>query len=180
MALVATLLEPAAAGASRLDPRPNALEMVRRAERIVVARCLSSEPRILQPGGVIFTFVEFDTTDLVKGKLPARFTLRLLGGTVGGRTIDADGTPTFTPGDEVILLLGPDNAEGYPVIGMQSFYRTSRDPAGWIVADPVYDLDLYRAGTREPINQYSTSEYGPLHVADFVWSIRQALDGQKE
>ena len=176
---VAALLAVSAAAqglASKFDPRPDALKMAREAERIVLARCLRSEPRTVEPGGAIFTFTEFETLDLIKGRLPAKFTLRLFGGTIAGVTVEAEGTPRFEPGEELLLLLGPDNQAGYPTLGLQSFYRTRRDETGrWTVDEPVYGLTLLRAGTQDVIPQFSTSYYAPLAVEDLTWSIRQAL-----
>ena len=181
VAALLTIAAPVQSLASRGDPRPDALKMAREAERIVIARCLRSEPRTVEPGGAIFTFTEFDTLDLIKGRLPARFTLSLFGGTIAGVTVDAEGTPRFEPGEELFLLLGPDNQGGYPTLGLQSFYRTRRDETGgWTVDDPVYGLTLLRAGTQDVIPQFSTSNYAPITVEDLAWSIRQALQQQAE
>ena len=181
-ALVLLALMPVKVSATEWDPRPNTLDLVRRSERIVVARCLSSQARTVEPGGNIFTFSEFQVIDLVKGSLLPQFTLRLVGGTVGATSDHAD-MPRFEPGEELILFLGPDNRDGYPTVGLQSIYRTRRDLASqqWVVADAIYDLKLFRAETRNEINQFSTGNYNsPVTVEDFVWSIRQALQRPEE
>ena len=181
-ALVMLVLMPVKVSATEWDPRPNAMDLARRSGRIVVARCLSSQARIVDPGGNIFTFSEFQIIDLVKGSLPPQFTLRILGGTVGATSVSAD-MSSFEPGEELILFLGPDNQDGYPTVGLQSIYRTRRDLASqqWVVADAIYDLKLFRAGTRNEINQFSTGNYNsPVTVEDFVWSIRQALQPPEE
>lgn len=176
---------PGMAGATQWSPRRDTLELVRRAERIVVARCLSSQARAVEElGGTIFTFSEFDIIELVKGSLPSRFTTRVVGGTVGSVTVSGDDVPQFEPGDEFVLFLGPDNQDGYPPV--DTIYHTERDPDSgqWLlreswpptIGNDTEGLTLFRAGTRQEINPFSTADYDhPVTVEDFVWSLRQAL-----
>ena len=159
------------------DPHPSARKFIEHADRILVAKCTGSAARVVNElGGNIFTFTTFTVVEMVKGSLPPAFTIRVLGGTVGNVTVGPDDVPQFHAGEEVILFLGPDNQDGYPTLSPQGLYRTEWRPApgGPIVTDPIYDLPLFRAGTRTPISPTTPSE-PPTTVEDFVHSIRQAL-----
>ena len=129
-------------------------QLIREADRIVVARCLRSEVKFLDNAGWPFTSITFEMVEMVKGDLPTTFTLRLVGGQVG--TTDYSGSeklPAFSPNEEVILLLGPNNQDGYPLTSIYRWvYRITREPQSGrlLVADPP-EIPLLESGTRDPL-----------------------------
>jgi|SRR3972149_604210 len=145
------------------------LEVARLSSRIVFAKCRSSDVREVT-GGNIFTFSEFDVFQTVKGSFPKdRFILRLLGGRIGNVEVDAPFTPRFTPGKEVVLFLGRDNADGYPTIFPQGVFEVCTKPKTEekiVVPNPT-DIPLFHARDN---TAYSTlPKFTPLE--DFLFSI---------
>jgi hypothetical protein len=66
-------------------------------------KCTNVESR--WENGQIWTVTSFDVVETMKGALPAQITVRLPGGRVGHLTATVDGTPKFSPGDEVVAFL---------------------------------------------------------------------------
>jgi hypothetical protein len=76
--------------------------------------------------------------ETMKGTLPARIAVRLPGGRVGHLTATVDGTPKFSPGDEVVAFLEripgglkvePAPGGGFSVTAwVEGIFRIGRDP----------------------------------------------------
>ncbi|MEK7659340.1 MAG: hypothetical protein AAB338_01645 [Patescibacteria group bacterium] len=82
----------------------------------------------------IYTFVDFQTLEVVKGDVPPRFTYRMLGGRLGNIEVNNPHypIPTFTPGEEVVLFLGQQfSSDGYPTLFQESVYH-------------IEDIKIYR------------------------------------
>src|SRR5688572_15852078 len=90
----------ATANATTVLP-PTFEEMTDRAELIFVGEIVSSraEWRDVGPNRVIFTLIEFEKLEVLKGKAGASVTLQFLGGTVGDVTLEIASVPKFNPGD---------------------------------------------------------------------------------
>lgn len=146
------------------------LEAANLSARISLARCLAVEVRE-GPGGNIFTFSEFEVLQMAKGSLPAHFTLRLLGGRLGNVEVDAPYLPRFTPGEEVVLFLGRDNADGYPTIFPQGVFAIRTHPMSGekVVVPSPTGLSLFhvRDNTPYPV----PPKYTPLE--DFLFSLEK-------
>ncbi|HLJ24163.1 MAG TPA: hypothetical protein VKT71_08660 [Candidatus Acidoferrales bacterium] len=79
--------------------------------------------------GSIWTLVEMNVLETMKGNLPQNITVRLPGGRVGHLTAAVDGTPRFAPGTQAILFLQPSRAGGFTIAGwVEGTFRISRDP----------------------------------------------------
>jgi hypothetical protein len=65
--------------------------------------------------GTPFTRTRFDVQDVVKGKLPPRFVLQVIGGRLGDRFVTSPVEP-FTPSRRYVLFLGPDGRNGPTII----------------------------------------------------------------
>lgn len=92
-----------------------------------MAKCVEQKVQY-GTGGNIFTYFAFETGDTIKGRSNQRFTLRLLGGTIGDVTIPLAFEPSFTSGEEYVLMLGPDNAEGYATINPAAVFSVKTEP----------------------------------------------------
>ena len=98
-------------------------EIVADARAILVAKVLDVQVRREVN---IYTFVEVQTLEVVKGDVPPRFTYRMLGGRLGNvESINPHyPIPTFIPGEEVVLFLGQQfSSEGYPTLFQQYVYH---------------------------------------------------------
>lgn len=147
------------------------LDEAKLSTRIVLSKCTAVEVRELA-GGNIFTFSEFETLRMVKGNLPStHFTLRLLGGRIGDVEIDAPFTPKFTPGEEVVLFLGPDNVDGYPTISFTGIFKVRTNPVNGkkVVVPTPTGLTLFHTSDN---TAYSDSPK-LLPLEDFLFSLEK-------
>src|SRR4051812_42511216 len=109
----------AAAKATTVIP-PTFEEMTDRAELIFVGKVINSraEWRVAGTNRVIFTLVEFQKEEVLKGEAGASITLQFLGGTVGEVTLEIAGVPKFNPGDREILFVKGNGVQFCPVVGV--------------------------------------------------------------
>lgn len=72
---------------------------------------------------IIISEARIEVQDLVAGEAPAVVTVRTPGGEVGNYRVEADGFPTFSAGEQVLVYLGTDG-DAYRVSGhLQGKYR---------------------------------------------------------
>lgn len=104
-------------------------ELVTAASVVARVRCENNETR--WEGGHIWTFTTFEVVETLKGhetNLPARITVRLIGGKAGHVISTVDGAPRFGAGEEAILFLEPTPAGEFTVTSwVQGTFRVRRD-----------------------------------------------------
>jgi hypothetical protein len=83
--------------------------------------------------GTPFTRTRFDVQDVVKGKLPRRFSLQVIGGRLGDRFVTSPLQP-FTPSRRYVLFLGPDGRNG-PTIIPQAVIDVTGTKPGRLLAE---------------------------------------------
>jgi hypothetical protein len=95
----------------------------------------------------IDTYVTFQIGENVKGNAGASYTIRLLGGTVGDKTMEVTDTPKFKIGDRDILFVEHNNEQFVPLVGInngrfhvQRDEQTGRDVILNGEGEPVRDL----------------------------------------
>ena len=159
------------------NPPPTDEALLQRADRVVVARCIRSKAQESQ-GGYIQTHVDFETLETIKGTISSAFTVILPGGRIGDKQVSIGGLsiPEFNPGEEIILLLGPDR-DGYPtsMLGYDWFYRTRRDSvSGWIVENPP-GIKLLKAGTQNEI--FAPEAVSPVNSVFQPHNQDEAING---
>lgn len=121
----------------------------------------------------IFTFVEFQTMEVVKGDVPPTFTYRMLGGRLGDvESRSGEPRPVFRAGEEVVLFLGHRVSQaGYPTIFQQSVFHVTTQPSGLRVVNPEpTGMTILRFGVGG--NPAATTTR-PVRLADFVHSLKQ-------
>lgn len=93
-------------------------EMAETAERILLGTCLSARYERESLG--ICTRTIFRVEERIKGTFDSdTLVLRLPGGCLDGVRCTIPGMPSFEPGEEVVLFLTAEDAEGYPwVVGL--------------------------------------------------------------
>ena len=103
------------------------------ADIIADVNVVSLESYWATPAGekAIRTRVTFTINKLLKGAVSSPFSLDLLGGTVGGRTVQVPGIPQLAIGQRLIIFAhGPGNAYVSPFLGVdQGVLRVIRDQA---------------------------------------------------
>ncbi len=154
------------------------LDVAKRSEAIVVARCISSESKWNEEGSLIFTYVTFEIQDTIKGKDPKdKLTLKLIGGQVGDVIQTVPDLPVFNEEGEVMLFLGPINKDGYPTLAsmkngalqIQTDIKTGQK----IVTTPTSGLEIYRENTEREI---SSQEAEGVLLEDMIYTLRKALN----
>jgi hypothetical protein len=145
-ALCATALA-ATAGATTIA-RMNLRQLAAASRVVVRARCLGNDSR--WQDGEIWTFTRFDTIETFKGVPPGEFTVRLIGGQVGGIESIIAGVPRFFAGEEVILFLDPVGGGQYSVTAWEEgTFRVTRDASGHgFVTRNMAAEEIYNGGTR--------------------------------
>lgn len=147
-------------------------QVVETSVRAVHATCVDVDiQEVAQYGGNLFTFSTFQVQEKIYGDIDDQFTLRIFGGEQAGMTIEFPMRPTFKPKEEVILLLGPDNKDGYPVVSIHGVYRIIRHPrtGANVVETSITGMTVYRAATGSAYS--STPRLVP--VEDFIYSLRR-------
>jgi hypothetical protein len=79
----------------------------------------------------IVSFVTFKVADALKGNAGASYTIRMLGGTVGGETLQVSDAPKFKIGDRDILFVENNGSQFIPLVGIHhGRFLVERDEAG--------------------------------------------------
>jgi hypothetical protein len=77
------------------------------------------------------TFVTFKVDDTLKGDAGATYSIRLLGGTVDGRTMEVTDAPKFQVGDHDLLFVENNGSQFIPLVGIQhGRFRVQKDATG--------------------------------------------------
>ncbi len=131
VAVAAALLTFNTARAITVVP-PSFDELVTEAETIFQGTCTGSKSQWVGEGAQrhIVTYVTFNVEDVLKGNPGATYTLRMLGGTVDGTTMEVSDSPKFKPGNRDILFVEHNGEQFIPLVGiMHGRYRVERDQA---------------------------------------------------
>src|SRR5207244_846101 len=79
----------------------------------------------------IMSYVTLKVEDAIKGNPGSTITLRMLGGTVGGETMEVSDAPKFKVGDRDILFVENNGTQFVPLVGiMHGRFRVKKDAAG--------------------------------------------------
>ena len=153
--------------------RSTTAELARSADGVVLANCVKSEARIDEATGLIFTYTTFKVDEKLKGEYGDEIVLRIVGGTVGDKTISSPFLPRFTQNEDVILLLGPNNTKGYPVLKSLSggILRVETDDTGAkYVATPVDGLKIIDSKTNQ-----RTAGSDKVNLDNFIYSLNEVM-----
>jgi hypothetical protein len=76
----------------------------------------------------IVTYVTFKVDEAIKGEPGATYTLRMLGGTVDGQTMEVTDSPKFKVGDRDIVFVENNGSQFIPLVGiMHGRFRVQQD-----------------------------------------------------
>ncbi|HEV2386907.1 MAG TPA: hypothetical protein VGS20_06575 [Candidatus Acidoferrales bacterium] len=165
--LAACIVLLAAAASATSLASMNLRQLTAAAQSVVRARCLSRQSR--WEAGEIWTLTRFHVLETFKGAPPAEFTLRVLGGRVGGIESVVAGTPRFLPGDEVVLFLEPSPAGGYGITGwIEGTFPVRRDAQGRAYLMPTRSAAVSGPAT----GGFRPQPIRPMPLDDFRRQIR--------
>jgi hypothetical protein len=157
---------------------PNFDQLVSRAQVIFEGEVTNLQSQWIGEGAQhrIVTFVTFKVDDTVKGDPGASYSIRMLGGTVDGRTMEVTDAPKFTVGDHDLLFVENNGSQFIPLVGIQhGRFRVQKDQTG---------RDTLLTGEGRPltdVNQLGGNEDATAHnkpalsLNDFKSAIRSQL-----
>ena len=109
---------------------PNFDELVDQAQIIFQGTVTDTQSQWAGEGGNrrIVTYVTFKVDDAIKGDPGASYTLRMLGGTVDGQTMEVTDAPKFKVGDRDIVFVENNGSQFIPLVGiMHGRFRVKQD-----------------------------------------------------
>src|SRR5256885_5192680 len=112
---------------------PSFDELVSRAEMIFQGKVTDVRSEWTGEGAQrhIMSYVTLKVEDAIKGNPGSTVTLRMLGGTVGGETMEVSDAPKFKVGDRDILFVENNGTQFVPLVGiMHGRFRVKKDAAG--------------------------------------------------
>jgi hypothetical protein len=107
-------------------------ELVNRAQLIFEGTVTDVRSQWVGEGGQrrIVSYVTVKVEDGLKGEAGPTYTLQMLGGTVGGTTMEISDSPKFKVGDRDILFVENNGAQFIPLVGiMHGRFRVQQDSA---------------------------------------------------
>jgi hypothetical protein len=108
-------------------------ELVSRAQIIFEGQVTGLKSQWIGEGAEhrIVTYVTFKVDDTLKGDAGATYSIRMLGGTVDGRTMEVTDAPKFKVGDHDVLFVENNGSQFIPLVGIQhGRFRVQKDQAG--------------------------------------------------
>ena len=171
----------AIASATTVIP-PDFDELVRRAQVIFEGEVTGLQSQWIGEGAEhrIVTFITFKVDETLKGNAGPTYTMRMLGGTVDGETMEVTDAPKFKVGDHDLLFVENNGSQFIPLVGSQhGRFRIQKDQAG---------NDTVMTGEGQPladVSQLGVSEEAvaknkaPLSVRDFKAAVQTRLRQQQ-
>ena len=161
---------------------PNFDQLVSRADVIFEGEVTGLQSQWIGEGAQhrIVTFVTFKVDDTLKGDPGASYSIRMLGGTVDGRTMAVTDAPKFTVGDHDLLFVENNGSQFIPLVGIQhGRFRVQKDQTGrdtLLTAEgrPLADVNQL-CGSEDAIAQTKPA----LSLNDFKSAIRSHLNAQQ-
>jgi hypothetical protein len=126
------LIIAGAASATTVIP-PSFDDLVSRAEMIFQGKVTDVRSEWTGEGAQrhIMSYVTLKVEDAIKGNPGSTVTLQMLGGTVGGETMEVSDAPKFKVGDRDILFVENNGTQFVPLVGiMHGRFRVQKDTAG--------------------------------------------------
>ena len=157
-------------------------DLVRRAEVIFEGEVTGLQSQWIGEGAEhrIVTFVSFKVDEALKGNLGATYTMRMLGGTVDGETMEVTDAPKFKVGDHDLLFVEHNGSQFIPLVGIQhGRFHIQKDQSG---------NDTVTTGEGQPladVSQLGVSEKAiakskaPLTLRDFKAAVQTRLRQQQ-
>ena len=168
---------------------PTFEELADRADLVFVGTVVGSQAewRVAGTNQAIFTRVEFQTEEILKGTAARSVSLRFLGGTVGGVTLEVVAVPQFKAGDRVLLFVEANEVQFCPLVGVyhgkfgvRKDDKSSRDIVFMHDGKPLRDVAEIGAGDGAQFGPKRArpsipADREPMSLDDFKARIRSHL-----
>jgi len=157
-------------------------ELVSRAEVIFEGEVTGLQSQWIGAGAEhrIVTFVTFKVDEALKGKPGASYSIRMLGGTIDGQTMEVSDAPKFKVGDHDLLFVENNGSQFIPLVGIQhGRFRVQKDESGRdsvLTGEGQPLVDVNQLGTDEKV---AAPAKAALSLQDFKTAIQTRV-GQQE
>lgn len=134
--LVSCLIGLALAGsAAATSVRPLQLgQIIDDATLAFEGTCIDTRTERDAATNLVVTYTTFEVADVLKGMVPGKYTIKQIGGRMsdGGPSYRVDGIPTFTVGENYVVLMAGVSAAGFssPIGLAQGKFTVQKDAAG--------------------------------------------------
>ena len=161
---------------------PNFDELVSRAQVIFEGEVTGLHSQWIGEGAQhrIVTYVTFKVDDALKGDPGASYSIRMLGGTVDGRTMEVTDAPKFQVGDHDLLFVENNGSQFIPLVGIQhGRFRVQKDQSGraTLLTGEGHPLaDVKQLGEDE---ETVARGKGALSLDDFKSLVRSHVQAQQ-
>ncbi len=156
-------------------------ELVSRAEIIFEGEVASLQSQWIGEGAQhrIVTFVTFKVDEALKGAAGTTYSMRMLGGTVDGRTMEVTDAPKFKVGDRNVLFVENNGSQFIPLVGIQhGRFRVQKDQTGrdtLVTGEGQSLTDVNQLGGDEKTTAQTKAA---LSLNDFKSAIRSRISQQ--
>ena len=161
---------------------PNFDELMNRAQVIFEGEVTGLQSQWIGEGGQhrIVTYVTFKVDDALKGDPGTTYSMRMLGGTVGDRTMAVSDAPKFKVGDHDILFVENNGSQFIPLVGIQhGRFQVQKDATGrstLLTGDGRPLADVSQLGGKE---EALANSKAALSLDDFKTVIRNRVRQQQ-
>jgi hypothetical protein len=181
LALASILLGLTTTPATTVIP-PTFDELVSQAELIFQGEVTDVRSQWVGEGAErhIVSYVTFSVEDAVKGAPGGSYTLRMLGGTVDGETLEVSDSPKFKAGDRDIIFVQNNGSQFVPLVGImhgrfhvQKDEQSGREIVTTNEREPLKDVS--KLGKAEQVTAAASQALSP---SDFKSAVRRAVQEQ--
>ena len=158
-------------------------ELVSRAQIIFEGQVTGLKSQWIGEGAEhrIVTYVTFKVDDTLKGDAGATYSIRMLGGTVDGRTMEVSDAPKFKVGDHDVLFVENNGSQFIPLVGIQhGRFRVQKDQTGrstLVTGDGEPLADVSQLGGNEESVARSKAA---LSLDNFKSIVRSRVQAQQQ
>ncbi len=128
----------------------------------------------------IVTYVTFKVDDALKGDVGSSYTIRMLGGTVDGKTMTVTDAPKFAVGDHDLLFVENNGSQFVPLVGIShGRVRIQKDKAGadlLVTGENQQLADVSQLGVAE---EKVARNRRSLSLGEFKQTVRARVQQQK-
>ena len=161
---------------------PDFDHLVKRAQVIFEGECTHVQSQWIGEGSEhrIVTFVTFKVDDTLKGDAGTTYTIRMLGGTVDGQTMEVTDAPEFKVGDHDLLFVENNGSQFVPLVGIaHGRFKIEKSQSGGEMLMTGEDqplTDVNQLGKNE--KQLAGQGRRALSLSDFKVSVRNRVQEQ--
>jgi hypothetical protein len=160
---------------------PSFDELVSRAQVIFEGEVTGLQSQWIGEGAEhrIVTFVNFKVVEALKGSPGANYSIRMLGGTVDGRTMEVTDAPKFKVGDHDVLFVENNGRQFIPLVGIQhGRFRVQKDQLGRDTLQTGEGQPLADIGQLGANEKMAAQSKAALSLSDFKSTIQSRIHAQ--